>query len=168
MEIVVEPNIVHHTNLSTTPLATIRKDFANAILSEEPPGNGEMKKRMREFDWSQTVLGPMHNWSICLLSTISMMLSSDFPFLMYWGPHNTAFYNDAYIPILGEKHPHALGLPAEQLWGEVWHLVKPYADNCYNTGGAIYFEDALFFLRRYGYTEEAYFTYSFGPYSMRH
>ncbi len=138
------------------------QQFAKAILSPTAPGNGEMKKRMRELDWSKTVLGPMEHWPICLLSTVSMMLSSHFPYLIFWGPQFTVLYNDAYIPIIGLKHPHGLGLPAAEVWGEVWDLIKGNAENCYTTGTAIYFQDALFFLERYGYTEEAYFTYSFG------
>ena len=36
---------------------------------------------------------------------------------MAWGPERIWLYNDAFIPILGNKHPGALGRPA---LGEVW------------------------------------------------
>jgi hypothetical protein len=29
-------------------------------------------------------------------------------------------YNDTYRPILGGKHPWALGQPAKQVWREIW------------------------------------------------
>jgi hypothetical protein len=40
-----------------------------------------------------------------------LMLANRFPMLLWWGPDYICIYNDAYIPILGLKHPNALGLP---------------------------------------------------------
>jgi len=38
------------------------------------------------------------------------MLANRFPLLLWWGPNYISIYNDAYVPILGKKHPEALGL----------------------------------------------------------
>ena len=34
----------------------------DASPREWPPGEGEMARRIREFDWASTPLGPMHTW----------------------------------------------------------------------------------------------------------
>ena len=36
-----------------------------------------------------------------------------------WGPDFVMIYNDGYRPILGDKHPWALGLPFREVWPEV-------------------------------------------------
>jgi len=39
--------------------------------------------------------------------------------IVWWGPELRFLYNDAYMPLLGDKHP-ALGLPGRQVWSEIW------------------------------------------------
>jgi hypothetical protein len=36
-----------------------------------------------------------------------------------------SIYNDAYIPVLGLKHPIALGLPVRECWSEIWASSNP-------------------------------------------
>ena len=44
-------------------------------------------------------------------------------------------YNDAYIPFLGErKHPHMLGQPGIDCWGEIWDTIGPMLESVYATG----------------------------------
>src|SRR5271170_5967282 len=42
---------------------------------------------------------------------VDLMLASGFPMAVRWGPDFVMIYNDGYRPILGVKHPLALGLP---------------------------------------------------------
>ena len=44
---------------------------------------------------------------------------------MAWGPELYSLYNDAFIPILGTKHPAALGQPFEVLWAEIVDEFRP-------------------------------------------
>src|SRR5262247_4861790 len=81
---------------------------------------GEMGARMREFDWSRTPLGPAESWPQSLRSTVSMLLPSKAQIILFWGPQFIVFYNDAYRPVFGGKHPHALGLPGREAWSEIW------------------------------------------------
>src|SRR5689334_23133079 len=83
-------------------------------------GGGEMGERIREFDWSKTPLGPIESWSPALLTMVRIMLANRFPLLLWWGPQYISIYNDAYIPVLGEKHPWALGQPVSECWKEIW------------------------------------------------
>jgi hypothetical protein len=45
--------------------------------------------------------------------------------ILFWGPELVAIYNDAYRPVLGAKHPGALGVPARRLFSEAWHVLEP-------------------------------------------
>src|SRR4029078_5469596 len=78
-------------------------------LSSAPFGRGEMAHRIREFDWSGTVLGPSTAWPKHLCNAIAMVVSFGFSATLHWGLACTRFYNDAYIPLIGSRHPHALG-----------------------------------------------------------
>ncbi|HTE39490.1 MAG TPA: hypothetical protein VK629_01595, partial [Steroidobacteraceae bacterium] len=77
----------------------------SAVSNDWLAGNGEMAERIRQFDWSKTPLGPATGWSAALRTTIGLMLANRFPMLLWWGPDYICIYNDAYISILGGKHP---------------------------------------------------------------
>ncbi len=65
----------------------------------------EMEHRIRSFDWSTTPLGPSQQWPQSLRTVVNILLSSRFQMWMAWGPELTMFYNEAYRPTLGIKHP---------------------------------------------------------------
>src|SRR3954468_18268418 len=88
-------------------------------------GGGEMGARIRAFDWSHTPLGLPQQWPQSLRTIVSTCLNSRFPILVWWGRDLVKVYNDAYIPILGAKHPDALGRPGREVWGEIWHIIGP-------------------------------------------
>src|SRR5688500_6488813 len=73
-------------------------------------GGGEMGSRMRAMDWSKTTLGTPSTWPQSLRSTLCMLLPSKAQIILFWGPEFTVFYNDAYRPVFGAKHPHVLGV----------------------------------------------------------
>src|ERR1700712_3675590 len=68
-------------------------------------GFGKMATLMRATDWSQTPVGPVESWPQSLRMMVSFLLANRFPLLLWWGPQFCQFYNDAYQPILGGKHP---------------------------------------------------------------
>src|SRR5689334_23253343 len=75
-----------------------------------------MSALIRETDWSQTPLGPMEGWSRSLRTMVRILLANRFPLLLWWGPDYISIYNDAYRPVLGAKHPWALGRPVRECW----------------------------------------------------
>ena len=75
------------------------------------PGESEMSRRMRAFDWSATPLGPAEEWPQSLRSAVGFLLCSKAQIVLFWGPELISLYNDAYAPVYGAKHPGALGLP---------------------------------------------------------
>ena len=48
------------------------------------------------------------------------MLHNHFGMLLWWGPQFVQIYNDAYRPVLGDKHPRAMGQPICECWAEVF------------------------------------------------
>jgi PAS domain S-box-containing protein len=91
------------------------------------------------------------------------MLMSRFEMWLGWGEDLTFFYNDAYIPTLGSKHPTALGQPMSQVWKEVFEDVEDRIVSVMRDGVATWDEQLLLFLERNGYPEETYHTFSYSP-----
>ena len=123
-----------------------------------------MGARMREAEWSKTPLGPVDAWPQSLRSTISMLLPSRAQIILFWGPEFLVFYNDAYRPAFGAKHPHMLGRPGREAWSEIWDsLLHELLAGVVRTGEAFWAKDMLFEIERYGFLEETYFDVSYDP-----
>ena len=126
-------------------------------------GGGELGKLIRTFNWSKTPLGTPDSWPQSLKTSVSICINTDFPMLVCWGPQWIMIYNDAYIPVLGSKHPHALGSALLDCWQEIRDMLHPMFKGVVDNCKAIFAEDLMFPLSRYGYTEECYFTFSYSP-----
>src|SRR3981081_4459932 len=116
-----------------------------------PAGAGEMRGRIRDFDWKQSPLGPVERWPAELVSTLRLCLSARFPMAIYWGRESFLLYNDAWRPILGDKHPWALGRGAREVWPEIWEEIKEPFESVLSTGQAVWRGDALLLMKRFGY-----------------
>ncbi|MEG4217130.1 PAS domain-containing protein [Microcoleus sp. Pol14C6] len=126
-------------------------------------GNSEMAMLMRSHDWSLSALGAVETWSQSLKTAIRIILGSRYPMFVWWGQQMTKFYNDAYIPVLGKRHPQALGQPASRVWAEIWDTLGPQAEAVLNQGQSTWNQELLLVMERNGYTEETYFTFSYSP-----
>ncbi|MEP6578147.1 ATP-binding protein [Microcoleus vaginatus GB2-A3] len=126
-------------------------------------GNTEMAMLMRSHNWSQTPLGAVETWPQSLRTIVPLVLNSRFPMVIWWGKELVLLYNDAWQPILGTKHPKALGRPGQEVWSEIWDIIGVQLNSVLETGQATWSDDTLLLVDRYGYTEEAFFTYSYSP-----
>ena len=126
------------------------------------PGDGEMARRMRAFPWPQSELGDPRGWPASLRTACRICLTSRFPMIVWWGEQLRFFYNDAYLPLLGSKHP-ALEKPGETVWTEIWDIIGPMLTSVMASGQATWSEDLLLPMNRHGYWEETYWTYSYSP-----
>ncbi len=124
---------------------------------------GEMARRIRAHDWAGTPLGLTSEWPQSLLTLVDLMLSSAQPMFLAWGPEWTWLYNDAVIPILGRKHPTALGRPAlDEVWSEADDVLRPLFDQV-KRGEPVQMDDFSLLLDRFGRPELAHFAFSYTP-----
>ena len=127
-------------------------------------GGGEMGQLIRDYDWSQTSLGPIESWPQSLRSAVSILLPSKAQIAMFWGPDLVTLYNDAYRPVLGKKHPAALGLPGREVWSELWDTgLRSLFEGVLQNGEAFWANDRPFYMERFGFPEETFFDISYDP-----
>lgn len=122
-----------------------------------------MVRAVHEKDWGGTRLGPVSTWPESIRNAVDICLNSLFPMVVLCGSELVYIYNDAAIPIFGDKHPWALGQRAADVWAEVWSTIGPMLTSVLNTGEATRHDDLLLPLQRRGFTEECYFTFSYSP-----
>src|SRR3954469_1901580 len=142
-------------------------------VKETAPSNGStarethgMAARVRAFNWSSTPLGLMDRWPAELRIAVDICLNSRFPMFVWWGPELINIYNDGYVPMLGKRHPAALGRPARDSWDDIWDVVGPQADAVMTRGEATWNERVKLVMERKGFREDTYFTWSYSP--IRH
>ncbi len=123
---------------------------------------GELGALMRSHDWSATPLGSPGQWPQSLKALIATLLQCQLPMYVAWGEGLTGFYNDAYRPILGNKHPAALGRPTHETWDEIWPTISPMWKEVLD-GKPIGFDDFKLTIERFGYPEDCYFNFSYSP-----
>ncbi len=156
---------VHEPQIGPPPGRT---DQQHPLLAAPDQGSfgvpgSELASLVETGDWADGPLGPPPEWPQSLRTAVGICLSSRFPILLWWGPELVMIYNDAYRPMLGQKHPRALGAPGREVWGEIWDVIGPMLEQVMTGGGATWSVDQLLVLERNGYPEECYFTYSYSP-----
>ncbi len=127
-------------------------------------GGGEAGALLRSMDWTQTSLGPVGQWPQSLKTAVNLMLNSQQPMWIGWGPEATFLYNDAYISVLSlAKHPWAMGRPSADVWAEIWDFCGPLADKVFRLGEATFIDSVRLFMNRGDSPEETYFSFSYSP-----
>lgn len=124
---------------------------------------GGLAHAYRSVDWSLTPLGPMETWSPTLRSTLELVLTTRVPAVLHWGPERVQLYNEADVPLLGQKHPAALGASAKDVYPEAWDVLGPMFERVGSGHGSVHIEDAPVPLVRRGFLEECWFTSSLSP-----
>jgi PAS domain S-box-containing protein len=144
----IEPSVLHKTE-------------------SKPEGLIHSKNRMAELirthDWSSTPLGPIEDWSESLLLSVNLMLSCAFPSLVFWGKELVQLYNDAFIPLLAERHPSGLGQTAQECWWDAWQIVGPNLKRVINEGDTVFHENTVVPILRDGRLQDIRWTYSYSP-----
>ena len=124
----------------------------------------DMRVRVRDFDWTATSIGPRDKWPESLKLMLSVILDSGFPMSVRWGPDLIVLYNDAYAPLLGDRHPQALGKPLRDVWPEIYaELGTLHEEILRGDRGSFFAEDHLWQIQRLGVPEDARFTVSYSP-----
>ncbi|SHG29992.1 hypothetical protein SAMN05444169_1704 [Bradyrhizobium erythrophlei] len=118
----------------------------------------------RDYDWSATPLGKPEAWPQSLRTAVRILLNSNHPMFIWWGPDLIQFYNDAYRQTMGpERHPSALGQRGRECWVEIWPIIGPQIEQVMSGGGATWHENQLVPVTRHGRLAQVYWTYGYSP-----
>jgi PAS domain S-box-containing protein len=139
------------------------EDMLTTRVNHLIAGQSEMAARIRSYDWSQTPLGQIEDWSETLLATTNLMLHSPFPTILSWGAEMVFLYNDAAISTLSAKHPNALGSLYRDVFREAWELVSADLEACLYRGETAVRDNMFIPILLNGVLEDQYFSYSLIP-----
>ena len=118
----------------------------------------------RAYDWTKTPLGPPDGWPQSLKTAVRLLLTSQHPMFIWWGPELIQFYNDAYRQTMGpERHPSALGQRGYDCWAEIWDIIGPQIEFVMAGKGATWHVDQLVPVTRHGRREDVWWTYGYSP-----
>lgn len=126
-------------------------------------GEGEMARLMRSHDWSSTSLGSPDEWPGSLRNTLNILLNAALPMALFWGKDSIFFYNDAFIPSLGQEGRHPMvGKKTQEAWIDSKELVD-LIERVSTTQQSIRQENQLVSFYRNGKLEDTYWTFSYSP-----
>ncbi len=125
---------------------------------------GEMGRRFAEFDWDNHPLGPPQDWPRETRAAVATTLASRFPLVLWLGTDDLfVVYNDAYIEILGDKHPAALGQPGRHVWWDIWDSIGSMLAGVVASGEATWSRDLMLAMVTAGRRVERFFTFTYSP-----
>ena len=128
-------------------------------VSPIPPGGPG--SAAHDFDWSTTPLGPRESWPAPLKTAADIVLGSNIPMMVAWGPDLLLVHNDSYGEILGDRRP-ALGRPVREIWADIWDASAPNRERVLK-GETVFLDSEPRPLRRQGRVETAWLTACSSP-----
>lgn len=133
-------------------------------MRDPRPGNmTAFQEFVRDVDWSASTLGPMVSWSRELKQMVRLIMADTSPCILYWGDKFTIVYNEAYVPLVGAKHPGMQGMDAREVFPHFWDYFDNILTEQRFTGRAAVGESSLLFMMRHNYLEETYFDWKTIP-----
>ena len=125
-------------------------------------GTSEMENLTRRMDWNVTDLGPPQRWPTELKIAVEQVYSCSLPMFVAWGAKLEVVYNDAFIGLLGTKHPKAMAQPHLEIWAEARESIEPYVKRAL-AGESLLIKDMSFDILRGGGLEQVWVTFFYSP-----
>jgi len=126
-------------------------------------GDSPMAAMIEAHDWAATPLGAPEGWPQPLRTLVALMIQAKQPMFVVWGPGHTMLYNDAYISVLGGKHPAALGRSFLDVWYEIRGDIEPLFEQVLVREQPVHMDDITLVMERNGRPEETHFAFSYTP-----
>ena len=123
---------------------------------------GKLGRRIAEFDWTSTPIGPIASWPRALYHNVGLILANPTPFVLLWGEQGVMIYNDAYSVIAGGRDSSLLGSNVREGWPEV----ADFNDNVMRVGlagGTLTYKDHQLTLERNGGPEDVWLNLDYSP-----
>ncbi|MFE3030940.1 SpoIIE family protein phosphatase [Streptomyces canus] len=141
-----------------------RRDDPRTAAARVFAEGGAFGELLSGIDWAATPLGPPVCWPGPLVDTLSLMLTSEHAMALYWGADFATLYNLGSTPIVGAKHPWALGRPYKEIFPEVWpHPVSSHFHYVTDSRKPLLVPNELLIMERHGFLEQCYFDSAFQP-----
>lgn len=149
--------------LATPLLLPLHTTFDWTRIPADEPSLSSHHQFARSIDWASTPLGPVESWPPELRIMTNMIMGSPHPAALYWGRDYVAIYNEAYISVIGQKHPSLMGSRYRDIWPEIWDEIEPVFESGWNEGRATMKYDDRLFITRHGFLEETFFNWAIIP-----
>jgi PAS domain S-box-containing protein len=127
-----------------------------------PFPNNALGNLLSAADLAATPLGARATWPAALATMVQLVLHSKEPMFLVWGEARAVVYNDAYIPVLGNRHPAALFAPFTSIWPELDHETVAVLENAFK-GEAQAFRAHPAMLARDGRLQQTWFNFTHTP-----
>ncbi|WP_114952717.1 hybrid sensor histidine kinase/response regulator [Sphingosinicella terrae] len=139
------------------------------MASDPPPSNpaappaasGLTGEWMDAPEWAASALGPPGGWPPDLKAVAGLVMGSNIPMLVAWGPDLRVVHNESYGDLLGDRRP-AQGKPFAEIWADQWDVVGVTVERVLS-GETVYEEAVPRLLHRHGRAETAWLTFSSSP-----
>ncbi|WP_295569787.1 PAS domain-containing sensor histidine kinase [uncultured Stenotrophomonas sp.] len=119
---------------------------------------------LQDSDWARSAAAASAPPELRTL--LAMILDSPEPLWIAWGREEKAFFfNDAYLPMLGDKVHGAMGNRLQTVWADVWQDVAPAIDDAF-AGTHRSFNNLPLMMDRDGTLRETFWTFSYSPLRM--
>ncbi|MBB3472764.1 PAS domain-containing protein [Sphingomonas sp. BK345] len=126
-------------------------------------GDGKASCQLREFDWGASPLGLQEQWPATFRFLLSLILASPEAMWFAWGPERLFFFNNAYVPQLGNKLTGAIGRRFADVWADVYKDVRDAIDQTFAGTASKFTERPLLMARDGSGMVETFWTFSFSP-----
>ncbi|KAL2349685.1 histidine kinase, partial [Cryomyces antarcticus] len=127
------------------------------------PGLSKYLQFVRNHDWASTALGPMASWSSQLRQMVFIIMSDPDPRLILWGSDLTLIYNEACVPLIGEKYPKSLGGSPTDTFAEIWDHIVRIVNLAMHKGKATRVPSMVLTMDRHGFPEETVWSFCMVP-----
>ncbi|KAK8062126.1 histidine kinase-group xi protein, partial [Apiospora hydei] len=123
----------------------------------------EFQQFVLNVDWANTSVGPIEQWPQELRQLLRMVIVDSAPCIIYWGEKFTIFYNEAYIPLIGNNHPTIMGKNAADVFPDFWNFFDKIITDQRLTAEPAQGDASMLLMERHGFLEETYFDWKLVP-----
>lgn len=105
-------------------------------MASLPLGNN-MQALIEAQDWDLEAVEGQGFRCPVFRTMLGLCFSAATPTALFWGADFRLFYGDRWAPLLGQRHPWALGKPACVIWPERWEKLSPQFEQIRATGQSV-------------------------------
>jgi PAS domain S-box-containing protein len=119
---------------------------------------------VKHFPWSNTPFGDIQTWSLELRRSTAKIMNSPDPRILIYGDERAIIYNEAFAAVIGQHHPHCLGIPlADAKVGRVFEILQHMSLVAYDNGKGAQLTHQELLVERDGSQEQTFWSIFLSP-----